>query len=294
MFEPFLGTSEIIDNLMKFLFFKLYEKEMTITEFRMQKLIFKIKMELGKNHMLFDKLPYYWYFHGPFSEVVRDSFRDISANHCNSKYNSFILKEGNDDFENNDLLSSYPVIKKITNNILNNKTEFYNNLIESIYMDYAPYPLMHSFKYVIYKSADENRTSQNFDVEKYISTFYECETQLPEDEYFNDFSDIYSQLLTNLDLINDEGMFDDCWLFLRDPIKELWETFASGLRVIFKDNYYDYKEYIWHKEFRDKVNTLSILVNKTEQYTNGEFKPIQYNSSERDILNSTIGTYLRR
>lgn len=61
-----------MDNLVRYLLFELKKRNMPVTEFNMQKLIYKIKMELGKEHELYPKLPYYWYLKGPYSEVSAD------------------------------------------------------------------------------------------------------------------------------------------------------------------------------------------------------------------------------
>ena len=57
MFEPVDVTSKTMDDLVKFLFFELKENNEPISETQMQKLIFKIKMELGKDHELYEELP---------------------------------------------------------------------------------------------------------------------------------------------------------------------------------------------------------------------------------------------
>ena len=55
---------------------------MSISHFRIQKTIFKIKMELGSNHPLFDCLPFYWYEQEPFSNVVSKQIRQLKNNNC--------------------------------------------------------------------------------------------------------------------------------------------------------------------------------------------------------------------
>ena len=47
------------------------ENSMPINELVLQKVIYKVKMDLGEDHPLYDDLPYYWYCYGPFSETLR-------------------------------------------------------------------------------------------------------------------------------------------------------------------------------------------------------------------------------
>lgn len=292
MLEPVGKTSKIIDSLMKFLFLKLKENEMTISERRMQKFIFKVKMELGNNHELYDKLPYYWYFHGPFSELVRDSFNEITSAYCSThNHISYILNGIYEDF--NEILDIFPNLNKIANNIIKDKDSFYKNLIELVYKEYAPYKILYPFRYNIYKIADDYESLQSLDTDNYINQFYDCESLLPEEDYFLKFSDIYSQFATNLDLINDNDNLIDNWQILRKPIINLWETFTSGVRVNHKDKYYNNNVFEWNNEFNLRIDNLALVVDKTEHYINHKNFCNQYSSTQKNILNSTIGTYLR-
>ena len=286
-------VSQYVDNLMEFLFNKLYEKDMYISQTRMQKFIFKIKMELTNDHELYDKLPYYWYYYGPFSEVVKDSFINIANSYCEStREKTYILNQKYANLNNNTLIKKFSEIEDITDKILKNEYDFYNNLIEPIYKNYAPYKCMHEFKYTIFDTADKFRNPDNINIDKYIDTIYDCEARLPIDDYFNDFTEIYSQFSTNLDLINRKDKFSENWIRLRYPICELWKSFAKGVRVNSKDNYYDYKTKSWDLEFKNKLKMLSILVNDTEKLT--KINRIgHYTDSQKRILNSTIGNYLK-
>ena len=292
MFEPVDVTSKTMDDLVKFLFFELKENNEPISETQMQKLIFKIKMELGENHELYEELPYYWYIQGPFSEVVRDSFNDIKNNFCEMHtYNKVILKKQQDDFKDSELVDNFSEIVKISNEIIHNQNLF-DNIVEHVYDNYAPYSVIIPLKFEIYQTANNNRFSQNFDVDEYVDTFYECESQLPDDKYFVNFSEIYSQLCINLDLINDNGTFDENWRFLRNLIKELWITFAKGLRVKSKDNYYNYEMDVWNQKFEDNLRILSQSVDKTEILANSNIQSnSNYTSSQKKILNTTIGIF---
>ena len=105
-----------MDDLVEYLLFRLKENNIPISKYKMQKFIFKIKMDLGKNHELYDDLPYYWYFHGPFSEVLNDSWNYILPK-CNLNINSALL---NDKYYNefnveNNIISSYSEIEMKNN-----------------------------------------------------------------------------------------------------------------------------------------------------------------------------------
>ena len=283
-----------IDNLMKYLLFELKIRNMPITKFRMLKFIYKIKMELGNDFELSNKLPYYWYHYGPYSNMVDDSWKVIKSK-CDVRYNSVILKDKYmKEFNNKEFISKYHEIEDIAYNILKDRTSFYSSLEKDIYKDYAPLSIMYSFKFDIYDIANNYRTIDSFNSDEYVKTVCMCEGKLPNDNYYDKFNDLFSDFITNLDLINEEHNLHNCWLNLRFTIIELWKTFTDGVRVQFHDEAYDEFDEIWDLKFQNSLKELSVLINKTERFINIDFGNIPYSDSEKTIINSTIGSYLRR
>ena len=84
----------------------------------------------------------------------------------------------------------------------------YNNLAESVYNDYVPYSFIYTFKCKIFKTACDVKCSENIDSEKYISYFTDCVFELPDDNFFLEFNDLFCEFTMNLNLINDAGEFD--------------------------------------------------------------------------------------
>ncbi len=269
-----------MDNLVKYLLFELKKRNMPVTEFNMQKLIYKIKMELGKEHELYPKLPFYWYLKGPYSEVVSQSFN-----------NSKIFNVDNLDI-NSDILR-LPEIGRISDELMSDKDFFYNVLDKEIYRQYAPYDFMYSYKYEIY---DVAKTSDyvDFDVEDLIRKLTHCEGRLPFNEYFNPLCLLYSEFTIYLDLINDMGNLEKNWDFLRKPLICIWKTFAKGFRVKFHDDFYSNNVKMWDGEYRDSLSDLSNLVKQTKNLINFRDYPYnEYTPEEIKMLNTTIGSYLR-
>ncbi len=184
----------------------------------MQKLIFKIKMELGKEHDLYPKLPFYWYLKGPYSEVVTESYEKKFP-----QINSF--KGG--------IEKDYPEIIEISENIIKKRDYFVNQIDRDIYSQYSPYQFMYLYKYEIYDVAKQCETV-DFDVEDYIYKIYVCEGNLPNDEYFFDFNTNIAKLSIYLELIRKAENFEKYWEFLKNPITLTWNTFAKELEFILK------------------------------------------------------------
>ena len=268
-----------MDNLVKYLLFELKKRNMPVTEFNMQKLIYKIKMELGKEHELYPKLPYYWYLKGPYSEVVSRSFN-----------NSKIFNVDNLDI-NSDILR-FPEIGRISDELMNDKEFFYNVLDKEIYRQYAPYDFMYSYKYEIYDVV-KSSNHVDFDVEDFIRKMTHCEGRLPFNEYFNPLCLLYSELTLYLDLINDVGDFEKNWNFLKKPIICIWKTFANGFRIKFQDNFYRNQVKIWDGEYKNSLGDLSNLIKQTKSIINfKEYPYTEYTSDDIRMLNATIGSYL--
>lgn len=293
MFAEVSQNSQIIDELIKYLFFELKIRNMSVTKFRMLKLIFKIKKELGEDCELYSQLPYYWYYFGPYSGEVADSINFIKAK-CNQRGNSLILKDKHtDEFEKTNIVSTYPEIKAITENILSNRNAFYTTLERDVYRQYAPFDIMYQFKFDIYDMASNKRSINDSDSETFVKTLYECEAKLPCDSYYNEYCDLYSEFITNIDFLSEENNLKKYWPALRFPTQELWKTFTKGVRVQYKDESYNPDEKIWDLKFKNSLNELAITVNETNKYLQLNSNDNYYTPSQKKMINTTIGSYLR-
>lgn len=287
------NVENTVTDLIAYLFYELKSRNMPVSEFNMQKLIYKIKMDLGEKHELYSKLPFYWYLKGPYSDVVTESFNSFMPM-CNIINGSFIYKHDVfDDYNvNNSSMSQYLEIQDILQEIIVDNDFFYNQLDKEIYKDYAPYKFMYSYKYEIYDVAMCSDVV-NFDIDAFIDTMYHCEGNLPCDIYFNEFNSLYSNLSLNMDLIFKANNFEKYWNFIQKPITGMWETFAKGVRVNFKDKFYENHVDLWNKEFNRSLFELSSLINETKNLIDfGEYFDEDYAAEEVKMINNTLDSYL--
>lgn len=290
-----MDVYDTVTDLMGYLLYELKSRDMPVSEFNMQKLIFKIKMDLGKNHELYSKLPFYWYLKGPYSDVVSQSFNSFIGQ-CNLIGDSVLYDDiiFSNYTPNDSLISQFSEIEHISCNIIGDDDFFYNHLDKQIYRQYAPYGFMYSYKYEIYDVA-KSVDVVDFDVDNFIDLMYHCEGNLPADSYFNEFNSLYANLSLNLDLIYAAGNFNRYWDFLQKPIISIWETFAKGVRVKIKDNFYEDNVKLWDIEFKDSLNDLSKLINETKTCIDfNDYDDEDYTSEDIKLLNATLGSYLRR
>lgn len=272
------NLSKTMDELMEYLLFETKNRNLPISEFKMQKLIFKIKMKLGKDHKLYPQLPFYWYLKGPYSKVVTNSYEKIFPQINKSKPK---------------ILNKYQEIEDINCQILDNKEYFLNEIDKDIYREYAPYSFMYLYKYKIYDIA-KTIEKVDFDAKNLIRVLAKCEGRLPIEEYFFDFNDVYSDLFTNLELIRKVGNFEKYWNIIRNPLILTWKTFAKGVRIYHKDDYYNNNVDLWKIEYQNSLNELSEIVKKTRALINfDDYPKNSYTKEQKKLLNSTIGAYLR-
>ena len=291
---------DVVNDLLKFVLCELKEKNMSISHFRIQKTIFKIKMELGPDHPLFDYLPFYWYEHGPFSKVVSKQFRQLKSNNC-IQYSSHTVFLDDGSFkefsQGNDLVDEYPIINSISDKIFADSNSFFNKFDEDIYLDYAPFHFMHPFKYVLYETTRDDELFSSLVPDNYLNVFYDCLSDLPYDNLLVDFSVLFSRVFSRLELMNDENQFLNNWGHIIPPVQLSWLTFARWVRIHDHDTFYNDDICSWKNELENYIKILNRHVDKFEDKTenifnNSSYAP-DYDSFEDKMLNATIGNYLK-
>ena len=293
---------DVVSELLKFVLCELKERNMSISHFRVQKAIFKIKMELGENHPLFDYLPFYWYEHGPFSSVVSRQFRELKINNCipYSRHTVFLDDNSFNEFsKNNYLVDEYPVINGICEDIFKDSNLFSNKFDEDIYLDYAPFGFMYPFKYVLYETTRDDELFSGLVPGSYLNVFYGCLSDLPYDDLLVDFSVSFSRLYSCLELMNGENQFLNNWTYIIRPVQLSWLTFARWVRIYNHDLFYNDRINSWKIELENYLKVLNSAVGKLEDKSINLFKDssqdldLDFDSFEQKMLNATIGNYLK-
>ena len=70
---------------------------------------------------------------------------------------------------------------------------------------------MYPFKFEIFDIASKYRLLSQINCDDYVKALFECEAKLPCDSYYNQFNVLFSELLTNIDLVNDENNLESYW-----------------------------------------------------------------------------------
>lgn len=243
-------------------------------------------MELGEDHELYEELPYYWHHFGPVSTLTHNSINHLSKNN--------ILSNGNmansyfKTFKGNSISNNYPEVNLILNGILNKDI---CEIDKEIYKDYAPYKFMYPYRFKIFECAKNNETVDFPDRENLVNLFIKCESKLPFDGYFFEFSNVFSKIVKSLILLEKSPNFNEFWPDLRKILQEAWLTFTDGLRVMYKDNFYNSLEKEWDLEYQTKLSNLKGMVKNFEEkimHSDLNYTLSEYDEIEKKFLNQTL------
>lgn len=289
---------DVVNDLLKFLLCELKENKIAISHFRIQKTVFKIKKELGDAHPLYENLPFYWYEHGPFSNLVAEQFNILKDNNCYPfSSNTVFLKNDylNEFLSETNIINEYQSIEQISQKIFEDKNDFLNKFDEDIYIDYAPFPFMHAFKYDLFEPSRDDDFIYSGQYDNYLNIMWDCLSNLPYDNLLNDFSVLFSRLFSRLELLNDENQFFKCWDYISPSIQQSWITFARWVSIYAHDDFYNGHVSKWELDLDKRVKVFNRSVNFLEDRTDhiiNNPSHENHDSFEDRIYNATIGNYL--
>lgn len=274
------NEKETVTQLTNYVVDSFNQRNMLINKIAVQKVIYQIKMDLGENHPLYDKIPYYWYYHGPYCELVADSLDEVNLiNGLSKEY---------------PVLVEFPEIMDSTDNLLDKGDYVYSDLTEDIYKKYAPLEVMHLFKYRIFNPTEKEVFSGNGN--EYFDVFTRCHDKLLNIRFLQEFMPVFSGLHMQIGFLNDSNNIGECWNLLRSPIRHSWFTFAEALRIQFHDSYYDNISEEWNAMF---VKSLKEFEKESFDLEHKTFDFIDqslygsYTEGQKRVIDSTLGVYLR-
>lgn len=293
-----MDENMVSKNLILYLFDSISKKEYNgLNEYRTHKLLFKLKTELSEDHPLKESLPYYWYFHGPYSEIVSAQINNLKSDYIKlNEKNLFYLNKSP---ENKNILKIIDdEVIDIIEKLLEPKTFF--NIDKIIYEKDAPYEFMPLYKLRFIRELDkyvnsiamDNKNLETFDNLRDI--YYDLKVTLPLEEIFKDFNDLF--LIYTADLNRIFEYSDDNLSYLKrtlDTTKRVWKTFAYGIRINHHDKYYDSRVESWKRIFFNDLNKLKTIINRFDNFTMKEIpiEEIEFSDTSKKILSSTVGNY---
>lgn len=192
-------------------------------------------------------------------------------------------------------VNEYPEIEQISQRIFEDKNDFLNKFDEDIYIEYALFPFMHTFKYDLFEPSRNDDLIYSDEYDSYLDNVYECLSNLPYDNLLNDFTILFSRLFSRLELINDENQFFSCWGYIAGSVQQSWLTFARWVSIYDHDDFYNEDISKWKTNLDQRVELFNKSVNYLEDksdYILNNPSQDNYTSFEDRIYNATIGNYL--
>jgi len=289
------SVNETVTDLTEYVAAVLSENNLPFNEYVLQKIIYKIKMELGHDHPLYDKIPYYWYYHGPFSEVVKRSYRHLKAYCTPIADDKIAIKpEHIPNYQKNKITKEFSEVEAINYTIVDKGKYIYSNLAEDIYKDYAPCKFIYPYKYKVFNLTESEKLAIDGNI--FFKQLEKCDSLLHLEYFDFNYNITFSKLVRAIDFFNDENLIANYWKDIKQPLQDIWFTYIKGLRVNTHEEYYNSKKQLWSQIYEKSLYNCNREVNlilKKAANTVDSTNYQHYTPDQEKLLNATIGTYLR-
>ena len=287
------GTDPIIKELIRLVFHNFSKRERKgLSKKQILKILYQVKMELPQNNSIKNKLAYYWYKNGPFSQVFSNNFEDMKNNQIQLIDNPQLeIYKYSEEHLRKRLVDVTDDIEESRTIIANKVKQFVNmnSLINDVYSKYAPTKFYISYNidfrnkfdnfcsYILdsRKTIAKNRYKK-IDVDEFLS---EAIIDLPKTKLFfqfrcifNDFSKALYELL---DIKSDYNKNEKKLLQnARELYHDIWNVFSYGIRIEEHDKLYDEYEKSWNNKYFEEMTKLE---NKINIFSSLVFESIQNN-----------------
>ena len=289
------SVNETVTDLTGYIAAILSKNDLPFNEYVLQMIIYKIKMELGDDHPIYDKIPYYWYCHGPFSEVVKKSYRHLKAYCTHVKDDKIAIKpEHIPNYQKNKITNKFSEIEAINYTIIYKRNYIYSNLAEDIYKDYAPCKFIYPYKYKVFNLSESEKLA--IDGEEFLKLVKHCDSLLPWDDFELKYDIIFSNFVSAIDFFNDNDLIANYWSDIKQALRNLWFTYAKGMRIQKHDFYYDDKKQLWNRIYLQSLDktgdTVQTLLDNSLNTVDFNYPP-EYTPRQKKFLNTLAEAYLR-
>ena len=302
-----LNKTKKFDDLEAILLF-LYEqinktRHDGASKFKTLKLLYQLKQELPPDHPLQEHIPFYWYQHGPYSDIINNKIDILSRQYLLKIPNKNKFKI-NPDFTidqtdyNPEIINQK--VKKIIKKLMVKNT--FEHITRIVYQK-APYPFMPIYKLELWENIENYvksilQNDENPDlIQTAINLGYKCEANLPFEPYYTRYEDLFSNFLTSLDKIYQNEMADYYNKEIKKEVQSVWYTFTYGLRVKQHDKcqIYENQTRKWDIQFQKKLDNLNFDLKKFREIARktSNNNKANFSDTSKKILSATIGTYIK-
>jgi len=268
-----MNREEVIRGLIQNIFFF---KKVKLTKTAIQKILFKLRTELPVEHEVRTYLSYYWYNHGPFSEIVGSVIEEMKNT------NNIVEEEDRNGYS----LLSLPFANQLNDSGISDEVNLklleivqsvnvyrLDSFVDRIYRDNAPYEFMPLYKLDFLKNLDDavyhitTDSGSSQQMNHLENVLFDCESALVEESLFKEYNQKFSKFVTamqrSFDLMRDGEPCSKVLAYkIQEPAEEVWYTFAHGVRILdpAHDPYYNDKIPSWHIAFNTYYDNMVALV----------------------------------
>lgn len=289
--------------------------DLVLSKRAIHKILFKVRTTLPEDDPVREKIPFYWYNYGPYSEVVESSIDVLKSSGVlrdeKGRKGSLLVYNHN----RADPVHALDEASAIVGHIVRGIDPYdIGSFVSQIYRDDAPYQFIPLYKMeflVLFKKylvppgqctlasfSEGLPATQEFD--RLEDVIYDCEASLIDEPLFEGFNDEFTSYVTGVgrafDLIRYDGK--SAHPIIRQTYstaKEIWYTFAKGVRILDEghDRYYDRKLREWEHQYRSSFSDLVPVIRKYNQDLRSSVVTSRHpNERSKRILSSLIEGYL--
>jgi len=240
------------------------------------------KLEDQKNLDALDvKVPFYWYFEGPYStsvEVAREEL--VRKNEIGTTKNQGGTKLYTPENTNSPELDDTLAIALEEACKSYNYYQMYNE-IQGIYEDYAPSRFQTRFKFGFKESLDkleyqvqssQSGLDRHLDVDrdrfsKIKLELIKSESSLPKSD-FEDYRRVFGRFKNiaelHIEAIEDGKMSRSSISILKERASDIWKLFGKSARITYSDEYYESKKEEWKNAKEIKLRGVEASLDEYE------------------------------
>ena len=300
-----MPSPEVVPRLIR----QIYQvrPDLKLPEAAIHAVLFEVRRALPRDNPGRERLPFYWYTHGPYSEIVRSSIEDLERRG--------ILREETKAGKTLLVLDARPAavgcvcedeLWRIVREI-----DPLEAFINRIYRDHAPYEFMPRYRVDFIASLEgyiASRPEGTLDQGSFCGidcledALYACEAVLVEEPLFEGFNDEFTAYVSGAGKAFDIARTGESAAYpaIRATCvvaRDVWCVFAGGVRILSRghDDYYDGRLERWEQEYREAFSALAPKVRAYNRYIRESARRTPHGEPDERttrILSSLIEGYL--
>lgn len=241
------------------------------TKTAVNKFLYITKQNLPEENKYSQDILTFWYKHGGVVDNAHFALNNLEEGNFIQKENGRYYTANEEAISKNDEDDEKEFIETL-NQSIDEYNVYDDEKLDKLYDNYAPYRFMVTFKNEVISEADKLSThnsrkrffqwSDNLEdeIEELRSQLLKAESELPLDNEFREYSDIFSRFVGISNYFFDTNPERDQFHLYSQLCESIWNLFACKIRLLEKDEGIDIQEKNWESKYKEqKRKTLHNL-----------------------------------